>query len=70
MDIFFVNKIPFLIALSHNIDFTATINFPTHKYRDLFKVFWIIYVLNLKHGFKIMIVNAAREFYPVQEIIV
>ena len=37
MDIFFVNKILFLITLIRKIDFTATSHFPTKIYRDIFK---------------------------------
>ena len=65
MDIFFVNKIPLLIKLSLKIDFMATSNFPTHKYRGTLKYFLRIYVLYLRRGFKITTVNADGEFAPV-----
>ena len=65
MDIFFVNKIPLLIKLSLKIDFMATSNFPTQKYRGTLKYFWRIYVFYLRRGFKITTVNADGEFAPV-----
>ena len=58
MDIIFVNKIPLLITLSRNIDFTDTSHFPTQKYRDIFKAFRRIYILYFKRGFKITTVHA------------
>ena len=64
-----MNKIPFLITLSLKVDFTATSHFSTHKYRDLYKSIWRIYVLYLKHGFKITTVHADGVFSPVQELI-
>ena len=69
MDIFFVNKIPFLITLRHKIDFTATSKFTTQTDRDIFKSFWSIYVFYLRRGFKITTVNADGEFAPVWELI-
>ena len=50
--IFFMNKIPLFITLSHKIDFIATIHLPTQTARDIFKSFWCIYVFYLKRGFK------------------
>ena len=44
MDIFFVNKIKFLITLRRNIYFTATSNSPTQKARDTLKPPLHIYV--------------------------
>ena len=69
MDIFFVNKIPFLITLRHKIDFTATSKFTTQTDRDIFKSFWSIYVFYLRRGFKIMTVHVDGEIDPVQELI-
>ena len=69
MDIFCVNKIPFLITLIRKIEFTATSHFPTQTARYIFKYFWRIYVFYFKRGFKITIVHADGEFYPVQELI-
>ena len=37
MNIIFVNKIPLLITLIHNINFIATIQFSTQKSRDIDK---------------------------------
>ena len=70
MDIFFVNKIPLLITLSRNIDFTNTSHLPTHKSRDILKSFWRIYAFYLKRGFIITTVPSDGEFDTVQEIIV
>ena len=70
MDIFFVDKIPFLITLIRKIYFTATIHLPTQKATDIFKYFWRVYFFYLKHGFKITTVHADGKFYPLQEIIV
>ena len=69
MDVFFVNKIPFLITFSRNIDFTATSHFPTQKSRYIFKSFCNIYVFHFKSGFKITTVHADGGFSPVREII-
>ena len=68
-DIFFVNKIPFLITLSRKIDFTAISHLPTQIARYIFKSFWSIYVLYLKCGFKITTVHSDGKFCPLQEII-
>ena len=69
MDIFFVNKIPFLIILSRKIDFTATSHLPTQKDRDIIKAFWCISVFYLKCDIKITTVHADEEFATVQETI-
>ena len=66
--IFFVTKIPFLIILSHKVDFTATIHFPTQKPRSIFKSFWGIYVFSLRRGFKTTTAHADGDFDPAQEI--
>ena len=44
MDIYFVNKIQFLITLSRKIDFTDKSYLPTQKAIGIFKAFWRIYV--------------------------
>ena len=54
----FVNKIPLLITLSRNIDFTDTSHLPTRTSRDIFEAFWRIYILYFKRGFKITTVHA------------
>ena len=69
MDIFFVNKIPFLIILIRKIDFTATSHLPTQTARDILKYFWRIYVFDLICGFKTRTVNVDVEFYPLRELI-
>ena len=69
MDVFFVNKIPFLITLRRKIDFIATSHLPTKTARYIFKSFWRIYVFYLKRGFKITTFHADGEFDPVRELI-
>ena len=69
MDIFFVNNIPLLITLSHNIHFTATSCLSTKTAKDIFKYFWHICVLYLKRGFKITPVHSDGEFAPVRELV-
>ena len=65
----FVNKIPFLITLSHKIYFTVTSHFPTQTARDIFNSFWPIYIFYLKRVFKITTVHDDGEFSPVPELI-
>ena len=69
MGIFFMNKIPLLIILSCNIDFTATSHLPTKKSRYIFKSFWRIYVFYLKRGFNITPFHDDGDFAPVRELI-
>ena len=66
MDIFFVNKIPFLITLSRNIDFTAPSHLTTQTSIYIFKYFWRINVFYLKCGFRITTLHADGEFATLQ----
>ena len=69
MDIFFVNRILFLITPSRKIDFTARSHPLTQTARDTLKSFWCIYVFYLKRPFKITTFHVNRGFAPVQELI-
>ena len=55
--------------LGRNIDLTATSHLNTQTARDILKSFWCIYVLYLKHGFKITTLHTAVKFAPVKELI-
>ena len=57
-DVFFVNKIPFLITLSRKIDFTATAHIKDRKIKTNFLVFLAVYKCYLRRGFRIKMVHA------------
>ena len=67
-DIFFVNKVPFMITLSRGIDFTAINHLPGRKASQVFKEFLRVYKFYLRRGFQITTVRADSEFAPLQEL--
>ena len=69
MDIFFVNKIPFLLTLSRKICFTAVNHLSSRSTRQIFEAFKEIYLYYLQRGFRITTVSADGEFAPLQAFI-
>ena len=68
-DLFFVNKIPFFVTLSHKIDFTATDNLKERKIKTIFLAFLAVYKFYLRLGFRIKMVHADNEFGPMEPLI-
>jgi hypothetical protein len=69
VDIFFVNKIPFFLTLSHKICFTALNHLADRTVLQIFKAFKEIYQYNLHCGFRITTVHADGEFAPITTLI-
>jgi hypothetical protein len=68
-DIFFVNKIPFLLTLSRKICFTAVNNLADRNVPQIFKAFKEMYQYYLQCGFHITMVHADGEFAPIKTLI-
>jgi hypothetical protein len=68
LDVFFVNKIPFLLSLSRKIRFTAVNYLADRTIPDLFKAFKEIYQHYLHRGFRITTVHDG-EFSPLKTLI-
>jgi hypothetical protein len=68
-DIFFVNKNPFLLKLSHKITFTAVNHLADRTVPQIFKAFKEIYYYYLQSGFHITVVHADGEFAPLKPLI-
>ena len=59
-DIFFVNKVPFLLTLSRKICFTAVKHLANRTVQEIFKAFVEVYTLYLQRGFRITTVQCRR----------
>jgi hypothetical protein len=57
-DLFFVNKIPFFLTLSHKICFKAINHLADRTIPQIFMAFKEIYQYYLQHGFHITMVHA------------
>jgi hypothetical protein len=68
-DIFFVNKIPFLLTLSQKICFTAVNHLADRTVPQIFKALKEMYQYYLQRGFHITTVHADREFAPLKTLI-
>jgi hypothetical protein len=68
-NLFFVNKIPFFLTLSHKIWFTAIIHLADRTVPQIFKAFKEIYQDYLQRGFCITMVHADGEFAPLKVLI-
>jgi len=68
-DIFFVNKIPFLLTLSRRIYFTAVNHLANRTVPEIFKAFKEIYQYYLQRGFRITVVHMDGEFAPLKILI-
>jgi len=69
IDIFFVNKIAFFLSLSKVIYYTATSHLVDCKIDTIFKAFKEMFGFYLRHGFRIVAVNADGKFEPVKQMI-
>ena len=69
IDVFFVNKIPFLITLSRKICFTTVTHLANRKIETIFKAFHGIFKYYLQRGFQIMTVTADGEFSPMDQLL-
>jgi hypothetical protein len=68
-DIFFVNKNPFFLMLSHKITFTAINHLADRTVSQIFKDFKEIYQYYLQRGFHITVVHADLEFAPLKPLL-
>ena len=69
LDIFFVNKNPFLLTLSRKICFTAVNHLTNRTFPQIFAAFKEIYQYYLHRGFRITTVHSDGEFAPLQDLI-
>ena len=68
-DIFFINKIPFFLMLSHMIYFMAVNHLANRTMSEIFKAFKEIYQYYLHRGFCITTMHADGEFEPLKLLI-
>ena len=68
-DIFFINKIPFFIMLSHMIYFMAVNHLANRTMSKIFKAFKEIYQYYLHQGFCITTMHADGKFEPLKLLI-
>ena len=68
IDVFFINKIPFLLTLSRNICFTMVTHLANQKADMIFMAFKLIFMYCLQKGFQIMMVMADNQFAPLVEL--
>jgi hypothetical protein len=68
-DIFFVNKIPFLLTLSRNICFLAVTYLAERTVPQISKACKEMYQYYLQQGFHITTVHADGEFMPLKPLI-
>ena len=68
-EIIFVNGIPFLISLSHNISFTVVSHIEERKSITIFKALKETHMYNLKRVFKITTLYVDQKFAPLQTLI-
>jgi hypothetical protein len=68
-DIFFVNKIAFLLSLSRKICFTQVNHLASRKLVDVFKAFQEMYSVYLRRGFRITTLHVDGEFAPLQVLV-
>ena len=68
-DIFFVNKIPFLLTMSRKICFTAVNHLANRTVPEIFKAFKNICQHCLQRGFRITEVHVDGEFEPLKPLI-
>ena len=65
-DIFFVNKITFLLTLSRKTYFRSVNHLANHTVTEIFKAFKEVYHYYLHCGFRITIVHSDGEFRPLK----
>ena len=69
LDIFFINKIPFLLTLSRKICFTAVNHLANRTVMQIFAAFKEIYQYYMHRGFRITTVHSDAEFGPLQALV-
>ena len=69
LDIFFVNKIPFILTLSRKICFTVVNHLANRMFPLIFAVFKNFYQYYMHHGFRITTVHSDGEFAPLQALV-
>ena len=69
INVFFVNKIPFLITLSRKKCFTTITHLSNQKIHTIFKEFKAIFTYYLQQGFQVMTVTADGEFAPLEKLL-
>jgi hypothetical protein len=68
IDVFFVNKIPFLITLSQKICFTTVTHLANRKIPTIFTAFKSIFSYYLQKGYQVVTVTTDNEFAPLGEL--
>jgi hypothetical protein len=68
-DVFFVNKIPFLLTISRHLALTAVSHLEEHKTTTFFKHFRAVYKLYQNRGFKINLLLVDGEFAALQALV-
>ena len=69
LDIFFFNKIPFLLSLSRKICFTEVNHLANRTVPQIFASFKEVYQYYMHHGFRITTVHSDGEFAPLQALV-
>ena len=69
VDIFFINKIPFFVMLSHTIYFMAINHLANRTMSKIFKSFKEIYQYYLHQGFCITTMHVDSKFEPLKILI-
>ena len=70
INIFFVNKIPFIITLSRNIQFTTVTHLADQKASSIFKALRGIIMYYYQKGFQVTAVTGDGEFVALNEMMV
>ena len=68
-DVFFVNKIPFLLTISRHLAFTTVSHLEDQKMSTIFKHFRDVYRLYKNRGFKIILLLVDGEFAALQTLV-
>ena len=68
-DICFVNKIPFFLALSRRIMFTAVHHLANRTFLQTFNAFKEIFTYYIQRGFRITTIGMDGEFSPLKPLI-
>ena len=68
IDVFFVNKIPFLLTLSRKICFSTVTHLSDQKAATIFAAFKSIFMYYLPKGLQILTVPADNQFAPPAEL--
>ncbi len=69
IDVFFVNKVPFFLTLSHKLMFTTVTHLANRKIATIYTALKSIFMYYLQKGFQIMLIKADNEFAPLAELL-